>query len=452
MASNLEQIWQACLGELELSISKANFDTWFKNTCIIQCKNGEVIIGVPNAFAKEWLENKYHKFIFRALQNVTKEKIKRIIYQVETKFPSPPKFISPVKPEIEKIALDKTTELNPKYLFENFVVGPFNELAKAAALAVVQKPGKLYNPLFVFGGVGLGKTHLLQALGNEFKKRYPEKKVVYVTCERFIDDFINFIQKGKATSDFKNKYRTTDLLLIDDIQFLATRERTQEEFFHTFNALYQKDKQIVLTSDRPPRAILGLEDRLVSRFEGGMIADIGMPDQESRKAILKQKCKEKGVMLSDDILDYIASNMQSNIRELEGALSRVLVYWQLNGNLPNLDTTKEILSSIITSKKKAISCKQIIDAIIEFYDLDRKEFFTKNRKKQIAWPRQIAMYLMREEAKASFPTIGYEVGGRDHTTAMHAYNKVTSELEHNDSLRQEVDLIRQRIYLKQNQE
>ena len=454
MATSCEQIWQAALGQLELSLSKANFTTWFKNTSIIQNKDGEVTIGVPNAFTKEWLENKYHKYIFSALQDVTKNKVKKIIYQVETKITPSPRFTAPpLETKIEKPTVaDKDTDLNPKYTFDSFVVGPSNDLARAAALAVIQKPGKNYNPLFIFGGVGLGKTHLLQAIGNESKRKFPEKKIVYVTCERFTDDFINFIQKGKATSDFKNKYRATDVLLIDDIQFLATKERTQEEFFHTFNALYQKDKQIVLTSDRPPKAIAGLEDRLVSRFEGGMIADISMPDLETRKAILKEKCKEGGVELRDDILDYIASNMQSNIRELEGALSRLLAYCQLNGTGPTLEMAKEILANIVTSsRRKAISCKQVIETVIDFYDLDKKEFTTKNRKKEIAWPRQIAMYLMRDEAKASFPSIGLEVGGRDHTTAMHAYNKVLKELEQNDSLRQEIDLIRQRIYIRQNQ-
>lgn len=453
MATSNEQIWQAALGELELSISKANFTTWFKNTSIIQNKDGEIAIGVPNAFTKEWLENKYHKYIFRALQDVTKNKVKKITYQVETKIVPSPRFTAPpLETKIEKIVINKDTDLNPKYNFDSFVVGPSNDLARAAALAVIQKPGKNYNPLFIFGGVGLGKTHLLQAIGNEFKKKSPGKKVVYVSCERFIDDFINFIQKGKATSNFKNKYRTTDVLLIDDIQFLATKERTQEEFFHTFNALYQKDKQIVLTSDRPPKAIAGLEDRLVSRFEGGMIADVGMPELETRKAILKEKCKEREVELRDDILDYIASNMQSNIRELEGALSRLLAYCQLNGTGPTLEMAKDVLANIVaSSRKKAVSCKQVIETVVDFYDLDKKDFVTKNRKKEIAWPRQIAMYLMRDEVKASFPSIGLEVGGRDHTTAMHAYNKVIKELEQNDSLRQEIDLIRQRIYIRQNQ-
>lgn len=459
-----EEIWQAVLGELELSISKANFTTWFKNTFVKSYSEDEVVIGVPNAFTKEWLENKYHKDIFKALQNVTGIRLKKVCYELGTKKTIIEEAVANQNPQAEKelkiaekpeikTRVDQETNLNHKYIFDTFIVGSSNELARAAAMAVAANPGTTYNPLFIYGGVGLGKTHLVQAIGNEILAKTPKKRVVYVTSEKFTDDFINFIQKGKGKvnefgSSFKDKYRSADLLLIDDIQFLSGKEGTQEEFFHTFNTLYQNNKQIVLTSDRPPKAIAGLEDRLVSRFEGGMIADIGLPDLETRKAILEEKCKERNIELNNDILDYIASNIQHNIRELEGALSRIIAYKQLNNNDPDLTVVKKILTNIISDpKRKAITPKQILEVVANFYDIKTELLLQKNRKKEIAWPRQIAMYLMREEAKTSYPTIGQEIGGRDHTTAMHAYEKVLQEIESDDNLKQEVDLIRQRIYI-----
>ena len=460
-----DEIWQAVLGELELSISKANFTTWFKNTFVISFSDEEVIIGVPNAFTKEWLENKYHKNIFRALQNVTNARLKKVTYEIATKKIIEPKSAPDIEEKIEEKAvsiateekaeakIDSTTNLNKRYIFKTFIVGSSNELARAAALAVAGNPGTSYNPLFIYGGVGLGKTHLLQAIGNEVLRKYPKKKIVYVTSEKFTEDFINFIQKEKGRanhlgSTFKDKYRSADVLLIDDIQFLSGKEGTQEEFFHTFNTLYQNNKQVVLTSDRPPKAIAGLEDRLVSRFEGGMIADIGLPDLETRRAILDTKCKDKNITLSSEIIDYIASNIQHNIRELEGALSRVVAYKQLNNSDPDIETVKKILTNIISDpKRKAVTPKQILEAVANFYDIKVDALIAKNRKKEIAWPRQIAMYLMREETKTSYPTIGQEIGGRDHTTAMHACDKVNTEIEGDENLRQEVDLIRQRIYI-----
>ena len=300
-----EEVWRAALGELELTLSKANFTTWFRNTSIIGNNNGSLTIGVPNGFTKEWLKNKYHKTIFKVLQNVTNHGIKEIAYEVcfgkEAVSVAAINNASIETTSTPALSNNKTaspTEINPKYTFSSFVVGSSNELARAACSAVSKNPGQVYNPLFIYGGVGLGKTHLIQSVGNEVLKKNPSAKVIYVTCEKFTEDFITFIQneQGKNTaSKFKQKYRTADVLLIDDIQFLGSKERTQEEFFHTFNTLYQNNKQIILTSDRPPRAIAHLEDRLVSRFQGGMIADIGMPDTETRKAILQAKCLEKNL-------------------------------------------------------------------------------------------------------------------------------------------------------------
>lgn len=454
-----EEIWRAALGELELTLSKANFTTWFKNTCIINCnESGEFTIGVPNAFTEEWLKNKYHKQISQVLQNVTSNRVTKLTYTLNIKkqkeAPSIQEQSAPIQQKSQQQqqpqSRSETKNLNPKYIFDTYVVGPSNELARAAALAVSQSPGTAYNPLFIYGGVGLGKTHLVQSVGNTALKKNPNAKVVYVTCEKFTDDFINYIRKEKGqtgASTFKTKYRSADILIVDDIQFLSGKEGTQEEFFHTFNELYQNNKQVILTSDRPPKAITALEDRLLSRFEGGMVADVQLPDQETRKAILYNKCKEKNIDLQEDVLNYIAENIKNNIRELEGALSRIIAHCQLNNAPATLDVAQTVLASVITSPTAtAITPKKILETVSTFYDLKPEQLIAKNRKKEIAWPRQIAMYLMREEAKTSYPTIGNELGGRDHTTAMHAYEKVSQALQDNSNAKQEIDLIRQKIH------
>lgn len=471
-----DKVWNAVLGELELTISRANFTTWFKNTSILRYGSGEVVIAVPNMFTCNWLQNKYHKEISRALQNVTGERIMRISYELhsqasahphpQTATPSPvihssapaqamfaPRTapFSAVPGTATPASSSATGFINPKYTFENFVVGANNELARAAANAVAKNPGTLYNPLFIYGGVGLGKTHLIQAIGNMVFAANPSVKVVYVTCERFTDDFIRYIQdaKGRAESSsvFKQKYRSADVLIVDDIQFLGGKERTQEEFFHTFNELHQNNKQVIITSDRPPKAILHLEDRLISRFEGGMIADIGMPDFETRKAILRAKCAEKSLALPEDVVDYIAQSIQSNIRELEGAIARILAYCEVNNTEPTQELAKNILSTVISTEKKAsLTPARVLEIVSEFYHIEIAELLAKNRKKEVVWPRQIAMYLMRSEAKTSYPSIGQNIGGRDHTTAIHAFEKVAKQLEGDESLRQEIDLLRQKLY------
>ncbi len=460
-----DQIWEAVLGELELTLSKANFTTWFKNTKIVCNKDGEFVIGVPNHFTKEWLQGKYNKDIAHALQNTTNSRIKKVSYELVSKkscnnniFKEKesiiPVFNFPAENQSTNIVVNNPNnggllDFNPKYTFENYVVGKNNELARAAAMAVKDNPGTNYNPLFIYGGVGLGKTHLMQAIGNEIIKNDKSKKIVYVTCETFIDDFITFIHKNKGKdheSSFKDRYRNTDFLLIDDIQFLGGKEGTQEEFFHTFNTLYQKNKQIVLTSDRPPKAIPELEDRLISRFEGGMVADIGMPDLETRKAILFFKCKERNLAMPEEVLNYIARNIQNNIRELEGALSKIIAHCQLKNELPTESMAKNILSNTsINPTRMALTSDKIISTITSFYNIKKDELLAKNRKKEVAWPRQIAMYLMRNEGKISYPTIGSELGGRDHTTAIHACDKVSREIEENDSIRQEIEAIRQQL-------
>jgi len=449
-----EQLWQAALGELELSISKANFTTWFKNTFISSLNNGVIVIGVPNSFTKAWLENKYHSFILKALKNSSDSQVKEIIYKVETK-KSASKPLEPTPKETklkkisdlkEEIQLTNGFGLNPRYKFETFVVGKGNELAKAAAQAVADKPGLVYNPLFIYGGAGLGKTHLMQAIGHRVLKQFPNKKVVYATCEKFTNEFIQSVSTGKI-GNFKNFYRNVDVLLIDDIQFLAGKEGTQEEFFHTFNALHQTNKQIVVSSDRPPKSIPALEHRLVSRFEWGMIADIGQPDLETRIAILEQKCKEKNYKLDLNIINYVASNIQSNVRELEGALNRIIAFHQLNNVAPTLEAVKNLLTMVTARPlKSGLTTKQIIHTVAAFYDINIESLTGNSRKKELVLPRQIAMYLMRVELKSSFPNIGSELGDRDHTTAMHACNKISEALENDEKLKQDLVLIRQRLY------
>ncbi|PIY96894.1 MAG: chromosomal replication initiator protein DnaA [Candidatus Kerfeldbacteria bacterium CG_4_10_14_0_8_um_filter_42_10] len=454
---NKEQLWQAVLGELELSLSKANFTTWFKNTFILELEETKVIIAVPNTFTKTWFENKYHKAISQAFQNLTDNRLKEIVYQVESIKNIQILSADANEGEKPKKPMDAATKkedasatvngLNPRYTFENFVVGKGNDLAKAACEAVAEKPGIVYNPLFIYGGVGLGKTHLLQGIGHKTLEIFKNKKVVYVTCERFTNEFIQAVSKG-TTEKFKDFYRSADLLLIDDIQFLATKERTQEEFFHTFNALHQLNKQIVISSDRPPKAIPALEQRLVSRFEWGMIADISSPDLETRIAILESKCREKGFDILDrDLLAYIASSVQSNVRELEGALNRLIAHHELNNSTFDLETAKNVLSALSTNPRRgAITPKKLINTVAEFYDIGIAELVGDCRKKELVVPRQITMYLMREEMKSSYPNIGQEIGGRDHTTAMHAYMKIVKEVEEDEKIKQEIELIRQRLY------
>lgn len=472
---NTQELWRAALGELELSLSKANFTTWFKQTFIISYQSGEVTLGVPNAFTKTWLEKKYHKPILNALQNLCQEPIRYITYKVETSQRAPEPVVTmqqaAAAPQPMTVTLSVgaapraslsiapplaatssgTSEyqgLNPKYTFVNFIVGKGSELAHAAAQAVAQHPGTAYNPLFLYGGVGLGKTHLLQAIGHDLMQKNPATRVLYVTCERFTNDFINAVRTGRA-KDFKDLYRNVDLLLIDDVQFIAGKKETQEEFFHTFNALHQQNKQIVMTSDKPPRAIPDLEDRLKSRFECGMLADILSPDLETRVAILQTKCREKGYQLQHEILIEVAKVVQSNVRELEGALNKVFAHHQLQNLTPSVDSVRPLLSSFNSlSAQKFVSSRLLIETVATYYDIRIEELMGQSREKRLAFPRQIAMYLMREELKYSFPAIGQELGGRDHTTAMHACDKIRKELDANDRLQQDLESILQQVRAK----
>ena len=446
-----EELWQTVLAQIQLNISPANFSTWFKNTSISYLKNGEVLISVPNSFVKEWLEHKYNKIIFKILRSLNLE-IKEVKYAVARQEMKSSKrtFISEPLSRVDQLdfqelKIDKETNLNPRYTFENFVIGPFNELAQAAAWAVSKNPGNVYNPLFIYGGVGLGKTHLLQSIGNEVVKNFSQKKVKYIPCEKFISEVVSSI-KNRSMEGLKVKYRRTDVLIIDDIQFLAGKEKTQEEFFHTFNSLYEKNKQIIISSDRSPKAIPSLTERLRSRFEGGMIADISYPDLETRIAILKTKAQERKISISEEILNYIATKIQRNIRELEGALNRLIAQQKLNNQPLNLETAKYFLKNLIISPSRALNPKKIIRAVSEFYDVKEKSLLEASRKREIVKPRQIAMYLLREDLKCSYPFIGRKFGGKDHTTVIHSCEKISRELSVNESLKEEIDLIRQTAF------
>jgi len=444
-----EELWQAVLAQIQLNISQANFSTWFRNTGILSQKEGKVIVSVPNSFAKEWLENKYNKIIFKLLHSLDGE-IKEIKYAVARqglKVLKKPSFSYPESDQLEfqELRIDKDTNLNPRYTFENFVVGPFNELPQAAAWASSKNPGLVYNPLFIYGGVGLGKTHLLQAVGNEVIKNFPEKKLKYIPSEKFTSGVVTAI-KNHTMENFKTKYRQIDVLIIDDVQFLAGKEKTQEEFFHTFNTLYERNKQIILSSDRPPKAIPALTERLRSRFEGGMIADIGYPDFETRMAILKTKAQEKKISLPEETLTYIASNIQRNIRELEGALNRLVAHQKLNNRPLEPEEAKSLLKKLLFSSTRTATPKKIIRAVAKFYDLKENNLLDSSRKREIVRPRQIAMYLLREDLKSSYPFIGRKMGGKDHTTAIHSYEKIFKELETNENLKEEIELIRQLVF------
>ncbi|MDB4939727.1 MAG: dnaA [Candidatus Doudnabacteria bacterium] len=444
-----QQLWQAILGNLEVTLSKANFTTWFKNTAILEKNDDNIVVSVPNSFTKEWLQNKYNTDILKALRMIAPE-VKEVKYQIVSSSGTPKPQQNEAQNKVAQgtrvVQNTTNTGLNPKYTFETFIVGKGNELAYAACNAVSKKPGMVYNPLFLYGGVGLGKTHLMQAIGHEVLKFNPSAKVMYVTSEKFTNEFVQSISLGRV-AQFKELYRGIDVLMIDDIQFLAGKEQTQEEFFHTFNTLHQNNKQVILSSDRLPKDIPAIEERLVSRFEWGMIADIQAPDFETRLAILKAKALEKNYDVDTNVLTYIAETIQSNIRELEGALNRLMVYCQLNNTRPTIEQVKAVLVGVASAKKRVISVKKLMEVVADFYNITLDDLLRQSRRKEFVKPRQIAMYLMREELENSFPSIGEHFGGRDHTTVMHAVDKISKLLLEKESLKQELDLIVNKLYM-----
>ncbi|MFD1707832.1 chromosomal replication initiator protein DnaA [Siminovitchia sediminis] len=428
---NLSDLWEKVLGKIEKKISKPSFDTWLKSTEAFELHGDTMIVAVPNEFARDWLEGRYTKLISSILYDLVGE-------HLHVKFIIPPdaedelqKEPAPKVNTIQEARRDEAYQnmLNPKYTFDTFVIGAGNRFAHAASLAVAEAPANAYNPLFIYGGVGLGKTHLLHAIGHYVLEHNPAAKVLYISSEKFTNEFINSIRDNKA-ENFRDKYRNVDVLLIDDIQFIAGKEQTQEEFFHTFNALHEDSKQIIISSDRPPKEIPTLEERLRSRFEWGLITDITPPDLETRIAILRKKAKADGLDIPNEAMLYIANQIDTNIRELEGALIRVVAYSSLINKDINADLAAEALKDIIpSSKPRVITVLDIQKAVGAEYNVKLEDFKAKKRTKSIAFPRQIAMYLSRELTDLSLPKIGDEFGGRDHTTVIHAYDKIAKMLE-----------------------
>ena len=452
-----KKLWKDALTEIELNISKANFATWFQSTDILKRENGIVFIGVPNTFVREWLSNKYHKFITKSLRNIHSS-IRGVEYiiipasdSVEAKIKSKPTHPNPLNEEqlgFNEFYINQETNLNPKYTFDSYIVGSFNEVAYAAALAVAKNIGNLYNPLFIYGGVGLGKTHILQSIGNKVKEENEKAKVHYLTSEKFTNELVNSIQ-SKDIHTFKEKYRRYNILIIDDIQFFSGKIKTQEEFFHIFNTLYESNNQIIFSADKSPKYIDGLEERLRSRFEGGMMVDISKPEYESRLAILKTKAENKKIYLTEEIFEYIASTIQENVREIEGALNSVIGRSKIKGRNISLNEVKELLKKNIKPIKK-ISMGKLIKTIADFYNIEEKYLFEKTRRKEVVIPRQIAMYLLREDLNISYPFIGDKFGGRDHTTVIYAYEKIHNSIKKDFQLSDDIDQIRKDIYEEVN--
>ena len=453
-------LWQSVLGEIELSVSHGNFETWFKNTELISYSEDEVTIGVINVFTRTQLEKKYNDQIKEVLRNNGIE-AKRIRYEVITSKRSvisrETTGQSQVDARVEEL-LDKpttrrpssatsatpSTTLNPRYTFASFIVGSSNDLAYTACQAVAANPGVKYNPLFIYGGVGLGKTHLLQAVGNDIITRNPSAKVAYISSETFVKEFLDSIRFKK--NGFSDRYRNVDVLIIDDMQFIAGKEKTQEEFFHTFNALHQANKQIIIGSDKPPRSIPTLTERLRSRFEWGMAIDIQMPDFETRCAIVETKAAQSGITLERETVEYLAKNIKTNIRELEGALNQLLAYAEMRGVSPDVSTAEGLIGNVRHSRPQHLTPKQIIDKTARHFQIDSKEICGSKRDKHIVVPRQVAMYLLRSELHLSFPRIANELGRKDHTTAIHSVEKIEKSIKLDFMIREQVAEIREKLY------
>ena len=450
-----EQIWTAVQEELRYQLAKPSYETWVKNTSLQSLDGNTFRIAVPSKLAKDWLEDRFASLIQETLQAVTGTEAevdfvvaastsRRQSRQQEQDEDDEPRLN--LEEEQADLAAGLNAELNEKFKFSSFVVGNNSRFAHAAAMAVSDSPGQAYNPLFLYGGVGLGKTHLMHAIGHEVRRRFPKKRISYLTSEQFMNEVIASIQTAQM-SEFRHKYRTVDVLLIDDVQFLAGKDRTKEEFFHTFNALHEINKQIVISSDRPPKEIPTLEDRLRSRFEWGLIADIQPPDFETRLAILKSKLGTAGGYVSEDVLTFIAHKVQKNIRELEGALTRVIAFASIHQREVDSEAAARLLSDIIpAASRRPISIDAIQRAVSDHYGIPLEELKGKRRDKHIVFPRQVAMYIVREETPSSLPVIGQAFGGRDHTTALHSIEKITNEMKEDERLRYEIQTIRERLY------
>jgi chromosomal replication initiator protein len=446
-----DQIWQAAQEELRFQLSKPSYETWLKNASLVAQEKNAFRIGVPTKLAKDWLEDRYSAVIKETLSALVSGDVS-VAFEVvagtrELKSHGADTAVAVAEePPVEEVTLDEASQLNPKFQFQTFVVGNNSRFAHAACRAVAESPAKAYNPLFLYGGVGLGKTHLMHAIGHAVLEKYKRRKVAYVTSEKFMNEMITSIQEGKMT-DFRTRYRTVDVLLIDDIAFLAGKDRTQEEFFHTFNSLHELNRQIVISSDRPPKEIPTLEDRLRSRFEWGLIADIQPPDFETRVAILKSKVGPYTKLVPEDVLAFMAHKIQRNIRELEGALIRVVAHASLNHQPISLELATKILQDVIPSaESKTLSIDAISRTVANFYHISLEEMRGKRRDKHIVFPRQVAMFLIREETASSLPAIGQAFGGRDHTTVLHSYEKISTEAKEDPRLQADLRKIREVLY------
>jgi len=443
-----KELWNKALTDIELEVSKANFSTWFKHTRIVKQDAGVITLGVQNEFVREWLESKYHSMILRILRDVsdTVRGVECIVTKDDTsekegaakKEPTTAFYHNELP--LHDVYVNKEDGLNPRYTFDTFIVGPFNELAYAAAQAVVHKPGIMYNPLFIYGGTGFGKTHLLQSIGNYIKKQSAGKKILYISSEKFGVDYVNSLQTNRM-SEFKDRYRKYDMLIMDDIQFLSNKEKMQEELFHLFNTLYENNKQIVFSSDKHPNYIPGLEDRLKSRFGAGMIVEITMPEYESRLAILKEKLALQQAEIPEDVLQYVAETIQASIRELEGTLNLILCQAQLKQKQMTVADAKTLIKNN-AKPTKPVSIKDIVKTVTDFYNIDEKFIFEKTRRKEVVKPRQVLMYILREDFSISYPLIGQKLGGRDHTTVIHSCDKVKNDIKTDALLMQEIEQIR----------
>ncbi len=455
-------VWQAVLGEIELSVSRGSYITWFKNTRLLKMKDGLLVVGVPNVFVKQQLELRHTAFLMEILEK-NGIKPKQLEFKIHSgitvKKPLEENMVilpAPAQEQADntggKPRTNRTSSLshsyrqgiNERYTFDNFVVGSGNELAYAACQAIAAKPGTKYNPLFLYGGVGIGKTHLMQAAGNAILARKPNARIVYASTEQFVQEFVDALRYKKNT-DFANHYRNVDVLIMDDVQFLAGKERVQEEFFHTFNALHQANKQIIISSDKPPKDIPTLEDRLRSRFTWGMSIDMQNPDFETRCAIVQIKASAHGITLPVDLVEYLATYVQTNVRELEGALNQLLAFCEMRGLDPTLVVATGLLGSHKT-RPKHVSAKHIIERTAKHFQVSMEDIIGPKRDKDIVVPRQIAMYLLREELKISFPKIARELGRKDHTTAIHSVEKITKEIAFDADVRQAIADIKERLY------
>ncbi|OGI92715.1 hypothetical protein A2933_00655 [Candidatus Nomurabacteria bacterium RIFCSPLOWO2_01_FULL_46_18] len=440
-----KELWKNCLSGIEADVSKANFSTWFKNTSILKEEMGVIYVGVPNEFVRDWLKNKYHKLITKTIAGAY-ENMRAVEYTItkaEAGRQEIPRtennYINRELP-LKDLYINPDDNLNSRYRFDSFIVGSFNELAYAAAQAIIESPGTKYNPFFVYGATGLGKTHLIQAVGNSIKEKFPGKKVHYLTLEKFATDFVNSLQNNKANS-FKEKYRKYDLLIIDDIQFIGKMEKIQEELFHTFNTFHENSKQIIFSSDKHPNHIPELADRLKSRFAAGMIVDITEPEYESRLAILKVKLREMNVDLDQEVVEYVASAIQGNIRELEGSLNIIVCQYRLKNKPVSLSEAKSLLKNNLRPKKN-VAIKDVVKTVSDYYNLEETTIYEKTRRKEIVKARQVVMYLLREDFSVSYPLIGQKLGGKDHTTVIHSYLKIKGDLKNDPQLLQEVEQIR----------